>query len=128
MIALLAGFFGTLALLLAGIGLYGIAAYAVSARRTEIGIRMALGATPSGVVRLVLIRVTVLTGAGTIIGAVMSLWASRFVTSLLYGLEPHDSMTLIGAGITLGGISTIAGWLPASRASRIDPAAVLRES
>jgi len=128
LIALLAGFFGTLALLLAGIGLYGIAAYAVSARRTEIGIRMALGATPSGVVRLVLIRVTVLTGAGTIIGAVMSLWASRFVTSLLYGLEPHDSMTLIGAGITLGGISTIAGWLPASRASRIDPAAVLRES
>ena len=95
-VALLAGFFGALALLLAGLGLYGVTSYAVSRRRTEIGIRMALGAAPAGVVRLVLSRVSMLVGLGVLIGAGVSFWASQFVATLLYGLEPRDPVTLAG--------------------------------
>ena len=127
-VAMLSGFFGVLALLLAGLGLYGVTSYAVARRRAEIGIRMALGAAPAGVVRLVLGRVTLLVATGVAIGAAGSLWASKFVATLLYGLEPRDPLTLIGAAIVLGTVGAIAGWLPASRASRIDPAEVLRES
>ena len=125
--AVLAGFFGVLALVLAGLGLYGVTAYSVARRRAEIGIRIALGAAPGGVVRLVLTRVTMLVGVGVIVGAGVSLWASAFVASLLYGLEPRDPVTLIGAAITLAAVAAVAGWLPAYRASRIDPAEVLRE-
>jgi predicted permease len=125
-IAMLSGFFGALALLLAGIGLYGVTSYAVSRRRTEIGIRMALGADAAGVVRLVLTRVAILVGIGVIVGTGISIWASRFVGTLLYGLEPRDPMTLIGAALVLGTIGALAGWLPARRAARIDPAEALR--
>jgi putative ABC transport system permease protein len=128
LVAMLSGFFGALALLLAGLGLYGVTAYAVSRRRTEIGIRMALGAEPAAVVRLVLSRVVILVGIGAVIGSGLSLWASKFVASLLYGLAPRDPMTLIVAVATLAAVGVAAGWLPARRASRIDPAAVLRES
>ena len=128
LVALLSGFFGALALLLAGLGLYGVTAYAVATRRTEIGIRMALGAPPSGVVRLVLSRVARLVSAGLIVGAAASLWASTLVASLLYGLAPRDPVTLAGAAVALTAVAAIAGWLPAYRASRIDPAAVLREA
>ena len=128
LVAVLSGFFGGLALLLAGLGLYGVTAYAVARRRMEIGIRMALGAPPAGVVRLVLARVALLVGAGVIVGAGASLWASTFIASLLYGLAPRDPVTLAGAAITLAAVAALAGWLPAYRASRIDPAEVLRES
>jgi ABC-type antimicrobial peptide transport system permease subunit len=128
LIAMLAGFFGALALLLAGLGLYGVTSYAVSRRRAEIGIRMALGATQSGVVRLVLSRVTTLVAIGVAVGAGLSLSASTFVATLLYGLEPRDPATLVGAVIVLAAVGAAAGWLPAHRASRIDPAEVLRES
>ncbi|HEV3062155.1 MAG TPA: ABC transporter permease [Vicinamibacterales bacterium] len=127
-IALLSGFFGALALLLAAVGLYGVTAYAVARRRTEIGIRMALGAAPASVVRLVLWRVTLLVGLGVLAGAVVSLWASKLVASLLYGLEPRDPATLASAAVILAAVSAMAGCLPAWRASRIDPAEVLRES
>jgi predicted permease len=128
LVALLSGFFGLLALLLAGLGLYGVTAYAVTRRRTEIGIRMALGAAPAGVVRLVLVRVTLLVASGVAAGAGVSLWASRFVASLLYGLEPRDPSTVVGSAAVLALVGALAGWLPAHRASRIDPADVLRES
>ena len=127
-VAMLAGFFGALALLLAGLGLYGVTAYAVSQRRTELGIRMALGAAPAGVVRLVLSRVTLLVGIGVIVGAGVSVWAAKFVAALVYGLEPRDPQTLVGAAIVLCAVGALATWLPARRASRLDPANVLRES
>jgi len=127
LVAMLSGFFGGLALLLAGLGLYGVTSYAVSRRRTEIGIRMALGAAPGGVVSMVLGRVGFLVALGVVLGGGASLWAARFVSTLLYGLEPRDPITLAGASAVLGAIGAVAGWIPAVRASRIDPARVLRE-
>jgi predicted permease len=127
LVALLSGFFGALALLLSGVGLYGVVSSGVARRRTEIGIRMALGASANGVVRLVVRRAAILVAAGLVIGAVASLWASRFVANLLYGVEPRDVVTLAGASIVLLATAAIASWLPARRASRIDPTTALRE-
>jgi putative ABC transport system permease protein len=127
-VAELSGFFGGLAMLLAGLGLYGVTSYAVTRRRAELGIRMALGAAPTMVIRLVLTRVSALVGAGVAVGLMFALAAARFVTTLLFGLESHDPATLVGAAITLVAVGTAAGWLPAYRASRIDPAEVLRET
>ena len=115
------------ALLLAGLGVYGVTSYAVSTRRAEIGIRMALGAEPAGVVRLVLVRVFVLVALGVIIGTAASVWSSQFIASLLYDLQPRDAVTLASAAVTLAAVGAVAGWLPAHRASRIDPAQVLRD-
>jgi putative ABC transport system permease protein len=126
-VAMMSGFFGGLALLLAGLGLYGVTSYAVNRRRTELGIRLALGAGPGGVIRLVLRRVAILVSLGVILGSAVSLWVGRFVTTLLYGLQPRDPLTLAGAAVVLVLIGVLAGWLPARRASRIDPARVLRE-
>jgi predicted permease len=128
-VAMLSGFFGALALLLAGLGLYGVMSYAVSRRRTEIGIRMALGAGPSAAIRLVLGRVAILVGLGVAAGAALSIWAAAFTvsTGLLFGLQPRDPATLAAAAVVLAAIGALAGYLPARRASRIDPARVLRE-
>jgi putative ABC transport system permease protein len=126
-LAMLSGFFGALALLLAGVGLYGVTSYAVSLRRTEIGVRMALGADPRRVLRLVLGRVAVLVACGVAIGTVLSLWVARFVGELLFGLEPRDPATLGGAVVVLVAVGALAAWLPAWRAARIDPSEVLRE-
>ena len=126
LLALVSGFFGVLALLLAAVGLYGVTAFAVSRRRTEIGIRLALGAAPGAVVRLVLGRLARLVIAGAAIGAIASLWAARFVAALLYGLPPRDPIAFIAAGATLAAVAVIAAAVPAWRASRLDPASVLR--
>jgi ABC-type antimicrobial peptide transport system permease subunit len=126
-VATLSGFFGSLALLLAALGLYGVTSYAVERRRTELGIRMALGAAPAGIVRLVLSRVSRLVGCGVLVGAGISVWASQFVANLLYGVEPRDPVTLASASLVLAAVAALAGWLPAWSASRIDPAEVLRD-
>ena len=126
LLARLSTFFGGLALLLASLGLYGVTAYSVNRRRAEIGIRMALGASAADVVRIVLARVATLVAIGTAIGIAASLWASRFVVSFIYGFEPSDPATFIVAALVLTLVAAAAGWLPARRASRIDPAAVLR--
>jgi ABC-type antimicrobial peptide transport system permease subunit len=126
LVAVLAGGFGTIALLLAGLGLYGVTAHAVARRRHEIGIRMALGADAAGVIRLVIARIALLVGVGLIMGTGLSLWAARFVGTLLYGLEPHDPITLLGAAVALVVVAAMAAWVPARRAARIDPADVLR--
>jgi len=128
LVAMLSGFFGGLTLMLAGLGLYGITAYGVARRRTEIGIRMALGSTSLGVARLVVSRAAMLVAAGVAIGIGISAWASRFVSSLLFGLDARDPVTLAGAGAILVFVAIAAAWLPARRASRLDPAAVLREN
>jgi predicted permease len=127
LLAMLSGFFGALALLLAGLGLYGVTSYGVNRRRTEIGIRMALGAEPGAVVRMVLRQVAILVGAGVVVGGLASLWVTRFASSLLFGLQPRDSITLTASAVVLLGVGALAGWLPARRASRIDPARVLRD-
>jgi len=126
-VATLAGFFGALALLLAGLGLYGVTAYAVARRRAEIGIRMALGATPWRVIRLIMMRVSLVVAVGVVTGAVASVWASRFVAFLLYGLEPRDTITLVAASLALAFVAAVAGGVPAYRASRLDAAEVLRQ-
>ena len=100
LLAMLSGFFGALALLLAGMGLYGVTSYGVNRRRTEIGIRMALGAEPGGVVRMVLRQVAMLVGAGVVLGGLASFWTAHFAGSLLYGLEPRDP---VHAGVGGGG-------------------------
>ncbi len=127
LMAVLSGFFGGLALLLAGLGLYGVTSYAVGRRRTEMGIRLALGAQPGGVLRLVLGRVALLVAIGIVVGGGVSLWASRYVVALLYGLTPRDPQTLAVAAAVLLVIGVLAGLVPALRASRLDPARVLRE-
>ena len=127
LVALLAGAFGTLGLLLAGLGLYGITAYAITVRRAEIGIRMALGAVAGRIVRLVLVRVAFLVASGAAAGMAVSLWLSRFVASLLYGVQPHDTATLLAAFIVLASVGLVAGAIPASKAARTNPTTVLRE-
>jgi putative ABC transport system permease protein len=104
-----------------------VTAYAVTRRQIELGIRMALGSTPTGVVRLVLGRVGLLVAGGVALGALLGWWATRYIESLLFGLAPHDPLTIIGAIVVLAGVAGLAGWLPAARAARIDPARVLRE-
>jgi len=126
-LAMLSGFFGALALLLAAIGLFGVTSYAVSQRRGELGVRMALGATPDRVMRLVLSRVVTLVAAGVVAGGVASLWASRFVATLLYGITPRDPATFIVAVAALAAVAFAAGTVPAWRAAHVDPARVLRD-
>jgi predicted permease len=127
LLAKLSGFFGALALLLAMLGLYGITSYAVNRRQVELGIRMALGTSPGGVVRLILSRMALLVGGGLVIGALASWWVSTFVSSMLFGLAPRDPSTMVGAMLVLVAVGAVAGWLPARRAARLDPARVLRE-
>jgi putative ABC transport system permease protein len=127
LLAMLAGFFGAIALLLSGVGLYGVSSYAATRRRAEIGIRLALGGQPHAVLRGILRPFAVFVLGGTVLGLLASLWLSRFVAPLLYGLEPYDPTTLLGSASTLGLVAAVAGWIPASRATRIDPAEVLRE-
>jgi len=128
LLAMLSGFFGGLALLLAGIGLYGMTSYAVSRRRAEIGIRMALGAHSSRVITMVLRRIALPVGLGIVAGAGLSLWAARYVGTLLYGLDARDPLTFAGAAIFLALVSMLAAWIPARRAAAIDPARVLRDA
>ena len=128
LMAQLAGFLGVLALLLAALGLYGMTAYSIHRRQAEIGIRMALGGTPASVIAMLLTRVSILVGGGILIGTALSVWASTFVRGLLYGLEPGDPLTLAGSMCVLLIVAGLAAWLPARRAVRIDPAAVLRST
>jgi predicted permease len=118
--------FGGLALLLAAIGLFGLMSYSVARRTNEIGIRMALGAQRQDVLRLVMRESMILVAAGALIGVAIALGAARFVATLMFGLAPTDGATVAGAVIVMAAISALAGFVPARRASRVDPMVALR--
>jgi len=126
-VALLSTVFGSLALLLAMIGLYGVTAYGVAGRHAEIGIRMALGAQATSVIWLVLRDVLLLLVAGMALGVAASVALGRLIESLLFGLQPEDPSHLIGAAVVLSAATAIAAYLPARRAARLDPMTALRE-
>ena len=126
LLALLSGFFGILAALLAMVGLYGVIAYIVARRRQEIGIRVALGANRGQVVAMIMRESVLLLLIGVGVGTVLALVAGRGVESLLFGLKPHDPLVLFGSIGSLTVIAALASFLPAQRAARIDPMVALR--
>jgi ABC-type antimicrobial peptide transport system permease subunit len=118
--------FGVLSLLLAAVGIYGIMAYSVANRTSEIGIRLALGAQPRQVRRMILRESTWLTVAGIVVGVVVAFGCTRLIRSMLYGVAPSDPLTL-GAGVgLLLGIALAATWIPARRAASVQPMEALR--
>jgi predicted permease len=126
LVALLAVFFGVLAAALAAIGLYGVMSYTVARRTREIGLRMALGAARASVLWMVLREVVTLTAAGIVVGLPAALAISRLIESQLFGLSSTDPLTLIVAATALTIVALLAGYLPARRATRIDPMLALR--
>ena len=126
LLAQLAVFFGGLALLLAAIGLYGVMSYSISQRTSEIGVRMALGASKAGVIWMVLRETFWLVGAGVAIGLPCALASGRLIANRLFGLTPADPFTIAVAIITVLAATSLAGYLPARRASRVDPMQALR--
>jgi predicted permease len=127
LMATLSGFFGALAGLIAVVGLYGVMSYLVVRRRSEIGIRIALGADRAAVVGMVMRDAGRLLAAGVIVGLVLALIAARAAGSLLFGLTPGDPATLAAAVSGLCAVGALASYLPARRASRLEPTVVLRE-
>jgi predicted permease len=126
LLAMLSGFFGFLAALLAMVGLYGVMSYTVARRRSEIGIRVALGAARGQVVGMVMREAAYLLLIGVVIGGALSLVAGRSAGSLLFGLNPYDPVTLMASVVLLSLIAVLASLLPARRASRVDPMEALR--
>jgi ABC-type antimicrobial peptide transport system permease subunit len=125
-IARLAGAFGLLAMLLASIGLYGIMAYTVARRTRDIGIRMALGAQPGGVLWLVLRETLLLVLIGVAVGLPLAFGGTRLIKSMLFGMGIVDPVAMIVPAITLAAVAALAGFLPARRAMRVDPMVALR--
>ena len=126
LMAVLSAFFGGLALLLTAIGLYGVMAYVVTQRTHEIGIRMALGAQQGSILRLVMRDAAIVLAAGIAAGLLGSIWITRLVRQLLFGLTPNDSSTLALAIIVLVAVALVAAYVPARRAMRVDPMVALR--
>jgi predicted permease len=126
LMARLSGFFGILAVLLATVGLYGVIAYMVERRTSEIGVRLALGANRTSIMRLVLGEASVLLGLGLLIGTVLSLAGGRAAATLLFGLKPTDLLTYLLAIVSLSAVAALASFLPAWRAAGFDPMAALR--
>jgi ABC-type antimicrobial peptide transport system permease subunit len=124
--AILLSGFALVALLLAAIGLYGVLASSVGERTRELGIRSALGATPGRLRREVLGQALAVCGAGVVVGVAGALAASRLLTALLYDVSPSDPVALLGACAVLLAVAVVAAYLPARRATRIDPARALR--
>jgi ABC-type antimicrobial peptide transport system permease subunit len=127
LMATLSGVFGGLAALLATIGLYGVMSYMVARRRSEIGIRMALGAGRRDVIGMVMREAGILLAGGIVVGLVLAIAAARAATTLLFGLTPGDPATLTLAAAGLGAVAMLASYLPALRASRLEPTEALRE-
>ena len=118
--------FAVAALTLAGLGIYGVIAVATGQRTREIGLRLAMGARPLDVVRMVVRSALFLAGSGVVLGVVAALWTSRFLASLLFGIAPTDVTTLVAVSVLLLLVGATAAWLPARRAARVDPLVALR--
>ncbi len=126
LLAMLSGFFGALALLLVMVGLYGTFNYMVAQRRAEFGVRMALGAAPGSIQRLVIRDLVTVMAAGLVTGSCLSLAATRILQQLLFGLGPHDPVTMISTAAVLSAVALVAGYIPARRATKVDPMVALR--
>lgn len=122
----LAGSLGSLALLLASIGVYGVVSYTISRRVREVGIRMALGAQRRGVLRMILVQSLRPVVIGMSVGLLVAIAVSKILESLLFGVSAHDALALIGAPLFLLGVATLACWVPVRRVIRMDPLATLR--
>jgi putative ABC transport system permease protein len=118
--------FAGLALFLAAVGIYGVMSYGVSQRTQEIGIRVALGATAVDILKLILRNGMILAGTGIIIGLVGAIALSRLMTGLLFGITATDTLTFAGVSITMLLVALAASYLPARRATKIDPLEALR--
>jgi ABC-type antimicrobial peptide transport system permease subunit len=125
-IAKLSSFFGLLALLLACIGLYGIMSYAVGGRTREIGVRMALGARREDVLWLVLRSAVVMIAIGVLIGIPAALAAGRLIQSMLFQLTSFDPLSMLAVIVLLTVVALLAGWIPARRATKVNPVIALR--
>ena len=124
--AALVSSFGVLAVIIAAVGIAGVLAFSVSARTNEIGIRMSLGADSARVQRMVLFEGGVLLAAGLVIGLLGAAFGSRVIQGLLFGVPPHDPVTLVGVALLMAAVGVAACWIPAIRAARIDPAITMR--
>jgi len=128
LVARLAGSFGVLALLLAAIGLYGVIGYSVSRRTNEMGVRLALGASPGGVRALVMRESVALSLAGLVFGFVLLLPIQGLTGRLVYGMSPRDPLSIAVAAAILFVVTTASAFVPAWRASRIDPVDAIRSA
>jgi ABC-type antimicrobial peptide transport system permease subunit len=113
-------------LLLASLGIYGVVSYAVSSRRREIGIRMSLGANPTGILSLILTQAMRPVFVGLLIGFAVSAATSRLMSIMLYAISPFDPVTFVGVALLLSAIALLACYLPARRATHVDPIEALR--
>jgi ABC-type antimicrobial peptide transport system permease subunit len=126
LITSLLGFFGTLALLLACVGLYGVMAFAVAGRTSEIGIRMALGAERTGVLAMILRETLMLVVIGVALGIPAALASTHLLASVLFGVTPNDPATIAGTTLLMLAVAACAGFIPARRAAAVDPMVALR--
>ena len=124
---LLLGLFAVMAMVLASIGIYGVMSYSVTQRAHEIGIRMALGAARQNVLGMVMRQGLVLVGAGVAIGVAGAFGLTRLIASQLFGVRPTDPTTFIFVALTLVGVAAFATFVPAMRATRVDPVVALRD-
>src|SRR5262249_40897551 len=124
--AVLLGIFSGIALLLAMVGIYGVLSYSVTQRTREIGIRMALGAAERDVIRMIAGDALRLAGAGISIGLALAFATTRYLGSLLFEVRPTDPLTYAGVSVLLTAIAVVASWIPARRATHVDPVRALR--
>jgi putative ABC transport system permease protein len=122
----LLGIFASVAILLAAVGIYGVMSYSVNERTHEIGIRMALGAQPSDVLKLVAKMGLQLTCIGVVVGAALALGLARLISTFLYGVKPSDPITYVAVALALAAVAFLACYIPARRATKVDPMVALR--